>query len=71
MINLLLVEGEEMDEINIKQAFKKINNPLNMVSDGLEAVVLLRSYMKPVLILNNYWTISEIPLSCSSFVINP
>lgn len=42
--NILLVEDDEVDIMNVKRAFKKINvsSTLFLASDGLEALALLR-----------------------------
>ncbi|HET6404643.1 MAG TPA: response regulator [Candidatus Thermoplasmatota archaeon] len=44
MVNILLVEDDEIDVMNVKRAFKKNNimNPLEVASNGLEALELLR-----------------------------
>lgn len=44
VINVLLVEDDEVDVMNVKQAFKKGNifNPLYVASNGLEALAILR-----------------------------
>ncbi|MBE9207683.1 response regulator [Nostoc sp. LEGE 06077] len=44
VINILLVEDDEVDVMNVKRAFKKVNitNPLYLASDGLEALAILR-----------------------------
>jgi CheY-like chemotaxis protein len=43
-INILLVEDDEVDVMNVKRAFKKvnINNPLYLATNGLEALSMLR-----------------------------
>ncbi|MCC5634451.1 response regulator [Nostoc sp. CHAB 5844] len=45
VINILLVEDDEVDVMNVKRAFKKVNitNPLYLASNGLEALAMLRS----------------------------
>ncbi|MBU7582581.1 MAG: response regulator [Nostoc sp. TH1S01] len=45
VINILLVEDDEVDVMNVKRAFKKVNitNPLYLASNGLEALEMLRS----------------------------
>lgn len=45
VINVLLVEDDEVDVMNVKRAFKKVNitNPLYITSNGLEALAMLRS----------------------------
>ncbi len=45
VINVLLVEDDEVDVMNVKRAFKKVNitNPLYIASNGLEALAMLRS----------------------------
>lgn len=44
MTNILLVEDDEVDVMNVQRAFKKnnINNPLDIASNGLEALNMLR-----------------------------
>jgi len=44
MINILLVEDDEVDVMNVKRAFKKVNitNPIYIASNGLEALNILR-----------------------------
>ena len=43
MINILLIKDEEVDVMNIKQAFKKnhLNTPLYIVTNGIEALNVL------------------------------
>ncbi|GAA6615729.1 response regulator [Scytonema sp. NUACC26] len=43
-INILLVEDDEVDVMNVKRAFKKvnINNPLYLATNGIEALSMLR-----------------------------
>lgn len=45
IINILLVEDDEVDIMNVKRAFKKVNitNPLYLASNGIEALEMLRS----------------------------
>jgi len=45
VINILLVEDDEVDVMNVKRAFKKVNvtNPLYVATNGVEALVMLRS----------------------------
>jgi CheY-like chemotaxis protein len=45
VINILLVEDDEVDVMNVKRAFKKMNvtNPLYIAENGLEALSMLRS----------------------------
>ncbi|KAB8319272.1 MULTISPECIES: response regulator [Nostocales] len=45
VINILLVEDDEVDVMNVKRAFKKvnINNPLYVATNGIEALAMLRS----------------------------
>jgi CheY-like chemotaxis protein len=45
VINILLVEDDEVDVMNVKRAFKKVNitNPLHVAANGLEALAMLRS----------------------------
>jgi CheY-like chemotaxis protein len=40
LINILLVEDDEVDIMNVQRAFRKnkINNPLHVVNNGLEAL---------------------------------
>ena len=44
VIHILLVENDEVDIMNVKRAFKKnkIDNPLHVANNGLEALWLLR-----------------------------
>ena len=44
-INILLVEDDEVDVMNVKRAFKKnkIDNPIQLAGNGLEALELLRA----------------------------
>lgn len=43
-LDLLLVEDDDVDIINVKRSFKKLNllNPIHTACDGLEALSLLR-----------------------------
>lgn len=43
-MSILLVEDDEVDIMNVRRAFKKINltNPLYIARDGVEALALLR-----------------------------
>lgn len=45
MLNILLVEDDEVDVMNVRRAFEKnrILNPLQVASDGLDALDMLRS----------------------------
>jgi CheY-like chemotaxis protein len=45
LINILLVEDDEVDIMNVERAFRKnkINNPLFIARNGLEALEMLRS----------------------------
>lgn len=45
VINILLVEDDEVDVMNVKRAFKKVNvtNPLYVAGNGLEALAMLRN----------------------------
>ncbi|PMB41400.1 two-component system response regulator [Fischerella thermalis CCMEE 5330] len=45
VINILLVEDDEVDMMNVKRAFKKVNiiNPLYVATNGIEALAMLRS----------------------------
>ena len=49
MTNILLVEDDEVDVMNVQRAFKKnkINDPLYIANNGLEALVLLRGNGNP------------------------
>ncbi|MBW4561065.1 MAG: response regulator [Mojavia pulchra JT2-VF2] len=44
VINILLVEDDEVDVMNVKRAFKKVNitNPVYLANNGLEALSMLR-----------------------------
>ncbi|MGB3138602.1 MAG: response regulator [Nodosilinea sp.] len=49
-VNVLLVEDDEVDVMNVQRAFKRsrINNPLFVASNGLDALSMLRgSVSKP------------------------
>ena len=43
-VNILLVEDDQVDQLNVKRAFKKnnITNPLFIAENGIEALELLR-----------------------------
>ncbi len=45
VINILLVEDDEVDVMNVRRAFKKINitNPVYVATNGIEALSMLRS----------------------------
>ena len=45
IMNILLVEDDEVEVMKVKRAFKKnkINNPLYLASNGLEALGMLRT----------------------------
>lgn len=45
MINILLVEDDEVDVMNVRRAFKKINitNPVYVATNGIEGLSMLRS----------------------------
>ncbi len=45
VINILLVEDDEVDVMNVKRAFKKVNitNPLHLATNGIEALAMLRN----------------------------
>ncbi|OYT17282.1 MAG: two-component system response regulator [Bacteroidetes bacterium 4572_77] len=47
-VNILLVEDDEIDIMNVQRAFKKnkINNPLSIAHDGVEALELLQDLRK-------------------------
>jgi CheY-like chemotaxis protein len=49
VINIILVEDDEVDVMNVKRAFKKVNitNPVYLASNGLEALRMLRSPAVP------------------------
>jgi CheY-like chemotaxis protein len=44
-LNILLVEDDEVDVMNVRRAFRQhhIMNPLQVASDGVEALAMLRS----------------------------
>ncbi|MFN6567854.1 response regulator [Dendronalium sp. ChiSLP03b] len=44
VINILLVEDDEVDVMNVKRAFMKVNitNPIYLAGNGLEALNMLR-----------------------------
>jgi CheY-like chemotaxis protein len=43
VINILLVEDDEVDVMNVKRAFKKVNitNPIYLAGNGIEALKML------------------------------
>jgi len=45
VMNILLVEDDEVDIMNVKRAFKKVNiiNPLYVATNGIEALAMTRS----------------------------
>lgn len=45
VMNILLVEDDEVDIMNVKRAFKKVNiiNPLYVATNGIEALAMVRS----------------------------
>ncbi|MGI8501972.1 MAG: response regulator [Hassallia sp.] len=45
VINILLVEDDEVDVMNVRRAFKKINitNPVYVATNGIEGLSMLRS----------------------------
>ena len=49
ILNILLVEDDEVDVMNVRRAFQKINicNPLHVAGDGIEAMEMLRSGAVP------------------------
>ncbi|MFH7030685.1 MAG: response regulator [Heteroscytonema crispum UTEX LB 1556] len=50
VINILLVEDDEVDVMNVKRAFKKVNitNPLYVAGNGIEALSMLRgNHLEP------------------------
>ncbi|WP_287127704.1 response regulator [Candidatus Cyanaurora vandensis] len=49
MLNVLLVDDDEVDVMNVRRAFQKnkINNPLFVAGNGIEALDLLRSHQIP------------------------
>ena len=46
VINILLVEDDDVDVMNVRRAFKKVNitNPLYVATNGVEALKMLRSH---------------------------
>ncbi|BAZ51159.1 response regulator receiver domain protein [Nostoc sp. NIES-4103] len=46
VINILLVEDDEVDVMNVKRAFKKVNitNPIYHADNGVEALKMLRGH---------------------------
>jgi CheY-like chemotaxis protein len=48
-LNILLVEDDEVDVMNVRRAFRQfhIMNPLFVASDGVEALMMLRSGAVP------------------------
>ncbi len=50
-VNILLVEDDDVDVMNVKRAFKKVNisNPLHIARDGLEALAMLRGEGMPLI----------------------
>lgn len=82
MINIPLDEDDRVDVMKAKRAFKKnaINSPLYMASNGSGVLLLIlgdgtpavpvKNFVEAVITLSKYWTISEMPLWCWSFVIN-
>ena len=44
LVNILLIDDDEIDRMNVKRAFTKlnINNPLHMAEDGVEGLAMLR-----------------------------
>ncbi len=49
VINILLVEDDEVDVMNVKRAFMKVNitNPVYLANNGLEALNMLRGPVVP------------------------
>ena len=49
MLNILLVEDDQVDVMNVKRAFERnrILNPLQVASDGIEALEMLRNGTVP------------------------
>lgn len=49
MLNILLVEDDQVDVMNVKRAFERnrILNPLQVASDGIEALEMLRNGAVP------------------------
>lgn len=50
VINIILVEDDEVDVMNVKRAFKKVNitNPVYLANNGLEALSMLRGSVVPL-----------------------
>lgn len=50
MLNILLVEDDQVDVMNVKRAFERnrILNPLQVASDGIQALEMLRNGEIPV-----------------------
>jgi CheY-like chemotaxis protein len=48
-LNILLVEDDEVDVMNVRRAFRQFHilNPLFVASDGVEALLMLRSGKVP------------------------
>jgi CheY-like chemotaxis protein len=48
-LNILLVEDDDIDVMTVKRAFKKnnISNPLQIASNGIDALEILRSGVMP------------------------
>ena len=48
-LNILLVEDDDIDVMTVKRAFRKnnISNPLQIASNGIEALEILRSGVMP------------------------
>ncbi|WP_414545850.1 response regulator [Nostoc sp. CCY0012] len=49
VINILLVEDDEVDVMNVKRAFKKVNitNPIYLAGNGIEALKMLSGNGQP------------------------
>ncbi|MCG6136369.1 MAG: response regulator [Nostoc sp. LLA-1] len=49
VINILLVEDDEVDVMNVKRAFKKVNitNPIYLAGNGIEALKMLNGNGQP------------------------
>ncbi|WP_414565961.1 MULTISPECIES: response regulator [unclassified Anabaena] len=49
VINILLVEDDEVDVMNVKRAFKKVNitNPIYLAGNGIEALKMLGGNGQP------------------------